>query len=656
MKKKIIIVGIALLALSQLQSCRKEKAFQRAKSPQHTTSIQRGGPAGDDEQVLIELGNKLENPYKKSRMLEAWNIAYPGYHVDDLPVTHRQITFVPNSMEQIMAIHDAGIESYNYPFGYEILNDGNYYIQPGKKPYDIPVLYAVVPIDIVLPEGVEYTVEEELCLLPLETRATREAFHLAGVEYKEEIAELLPDAPPVDISQPDLNRAIIDLTRDIIVAQQFTGARPINPYSDGDEGDEGLAASPCGCFSWNNEDKPSGCIKLEDTRWGLQPLAHVRVSFRNIFFSRRAYTNEHGCFQIDHDYWPSAHGFVYFENWLADVRSLDYNLFDTHFDPLGLFNLTGSTHINNLDMIYWRSTDKNSTSSSYYVAATFLNSLNTFTQYCYNDEITPPADGSAQTRLRVLLGKEIGGGSAPMLHKMGVAGYYALLAGLVDPSFSAFVGTLLYPLAMPIYAGIAPDMIIGYTSITWKNESDQLRELYYHELSHVCHFKTCGSPVWARNIEFVVGNSTNDPYGETTLSGTGAQDSDHRRCQLIETWAFFLGRVYTHRTYGKDHHSNVLFGNLCRDSWIGLTAEELTEETYFPYGMLQDLRDEDSDYCSGILESPIVDDDVNHGYTIKEMYDALGTNETMHIWWWNLPNTGQSSTDMYNLFASYPYL
>jgi hypothetical protein len=648
----ICLIGMLVIFLS---ACQNEDLVLNAKGSGGDgppLQINRGDGYAEPEKKLITLGEKLANPYQKDRMVEAWNKAYPNARVDNLPVTHRQITFNPTSVEQVILIQDAGIDVYNYPFGYEILNDGNYYIQPGKTEADIPQLYAVVPIDIGIPDVIDYTVEEELCLLPLETKATQEAFILAGLDYKEEIAGQLPSTPPVDVSRADFPQAILGLTKDKSPSQPGPVGRG-NDYSDGDAGDAGLPSTPCGCFQWNNEDKPAGCVKVEDTQFGLQALAGVRVTFRNVFFSRRTHTDEHGCYQIDHDYWPSCHGFVHFENWFADVRSLDYNLFDTHNDPLGLYDLTGGTHINNMDIIYWRATNLESTSSSYYVAATFINSLTTFQKYCSQDGIPAP-----QSPLRILLTKKYSSSSAPMFTKMGASGYYSLLAGIMNPFWSGFLGTLLYPIAYPIFMGIAPDVLIGYNYTSSNSfKSDKLRSTYYHELSHTLHYRLAGNGVWAPNIEFVVNNAINnpsDPYGASGVFPFTVLDGNHKRCQLVETWANFLGAVYTHRTYGKDHHSNSN-SNVCYYSWIGQLEQNKTT-WYFPHGLLQDLRDQPSDYCVGALENSTVADNINHGYKVMEMYNALGTNQSVQSWRSSLPNTGQTITNMNALFNSYPYL
>lgn len=659
MKRSVVSLMLSVLLMLMSSSCQQEELpFQpKTSSGFQLSEINRGDGYPEQEGVPIQLGAPLTNPYQVDRMTMAWNRAYPQHTVNRLPVTHRQIKFTPSTGEQVIALEDAGIDVFTYPFGYELLNEGNYYLAPGTAPADVPVLYAVVPVDIALPEGVPYEVQQEICLLPLETQATREAFILAGLDYKPGLVP--PPDPPADPTAPDFTTRIKALTDDRREPPMVRGDKDLDDYTDGDAGDAGQYATACGCFQWNNEDKPAGCVKVEDTQWGLQPLVGVRVTFRNAFFSRRTHADDHGCFQIDHDYWPGAHGFVHWENYFADVRSLDYwlqgSLFGTHCDPLGWYDLTGSTHINNMNLTYWKSTNLGSTSSSYYIAATYLNSLITFMKYTQEDGIpTPPYP------LRVLLTKGYRSASAPMFTQMGLSGYYSLLSGLMNPFGSAFAGTLLFPILGPVFLAVAPDMLVGYGFSSLNSfKSDRLRGTYYHELAHSVHYRSAGNHIWAQNMEFIIDNALaneNDVYGFSSIANNpmAPLDADHKRCQLIETWAYFLGVVYTHRTYGLNY-SGASPIDPCENSWIA-NLEKEGAIGYFPRGLLQDLRDNNSDYCNLVLENPNVEDHINHGYMIREMHDALLANESILEWWLHLPSTGQTSTNMSILYNSYSYL
>lgn len=116
-------------------------------------------PKGEVFHGMIELGEKLEDPYTVENMQKALNKLYPSKagRVDIHP-TDLYVRFLPSSDEQLERLKAAGLYLQDHPMDYRILREGDYYVDPSLEEDSITWQYAVVASDYVFPPYIKYEV------------------------------------------------------------------------------------------------------------------------------------------------------------------------------------------------------------------------------------------------------------------------------------------------------------------------------------------------------------------------------------------------------------------------------------------------------------------------------------------------------------------
>ncbi len=179
MKTKICL----LLLLPLAAACLRDPAPE-AKTP-HSEEIYHG---------MIELGEKLEDPYTVENMRAALTKVYPTKaERTDISATDLYVRFLPTSEEQLGKLESAGLYLMDHPMDYRIAKEGDYYKDPELGEDAITWQYAVVPKSFTFPPGIRYELLDECYLSEHDpvTRAAgdidwdiveREAFRLTGNE------------------------------------------------------------------------------------------------------------------------------------------------------------------------------------------------------------------------------------------------------------------------------------------------------------------------------------------------------------------------------------------------------------------------------------------------------------------------------------------
>ena len=111
----------------------------------------------DDELPTI-LGNQLPNPYTLRNMAAAYNALY-GTSLTTVPTTDLYVRFDPTTEEQFAYLEDSlDLALYDHPLDYEVIQDGDYYVDSRKTIEDLPFLYTVVEPNFEFPSGIPYTI------------------------------------------------------------------------------------------------------------------------------------------------------------------------------------------------------------------------------------------------------------------------------------------------------------------------------------------------------------------------------------------------------------------------------------------------------------------------------------------------------------------
>lgn len=179
MKKFFLFSFLFLLA------CACEKSHFDGDSPMASGS---GVPHG-----MIVLGNQLDDPYSVSNMTKALQSLYPGSMPGGLEPTDYYVRFLPENQEQFDLLMSLDIELLDHPMDYEIVREGDYYVDPSVGEGKITWQYSVVGKDFDFPEGIHYEILDE-CFIAENAPSTKtsgidwasveeEAYRITGNEY-----------------------------------------------------------------------------------------------------------------------------------------------------------------------------------------------------------------------------------------------------------------------------------------------------------------------------------------------------------------------------------------------------------------------------------------------------------------------------------------
>lgn len=96
---------------------------------------------------MIELGERLENPYKTENIREAYVSLYPTKSREEVKTTNYYVRFRPQSEEEFNELLAKGLILVDHPLDFEIVKDGDWYHDPDIPEDEYTWQYAVVPVD-----------------------------------------------------------------------------------------------------------------------------------------------------------------------------------------------------------------------------------------------------------------------------------------------------------------------------------------------------------------------------------------------------------------------------------------------------------------------------------------------------------------------------
>jgi len=624
-------------------------------------------------------------------MTTAYNRLYEP-DVAALPPTHLYVRCLPRTMEEAALLESLPLDWFDMPLDYEIAQMGTYYQDPAVNNPLYTWLYTVIPANYTLPTGIQQETLARLLIAPYRSFLTREAYNLVGAPYNDDwsAAYRIGDCTPECENYPDcLLDANIPCNPQ---TPQPPGSNPLPTEPPCHPGmpnwpdclmipvnEETIAGTPaqpgslCQCPLNSNPRKPGGRVQVQDTQIGntgcMAGVRRVKVRImENMFQWQHVYTDDQGCFKSDNSVsgglFFKTRIWVIFKNDRAAVRGLrNANLLDYSHpvtDLVGQFSHTD--HLNNLQIIYGNSTNNSSKAKMYWAAAHANNAVHEWHDYAAESGIDPPPNG-----LKILCTPFIGGrGAAPMFHQIfgigaGVVNYASF--GLAITSYIAYLfdieDTGIQTLGITVnflttyFATFAPDVVLG--RFDYNYESDDVKELYYHELAHAVHYRKVTDNYWINHIAYTI---LNMGYGDGSASGAG-------KVEVAETWAYEMGYYLADKYYGLNHSNTISTSasviNSSRHLYRLEDSQYLMPSTSFiPDGLFRDLVDDNSLNPLGVSENPSVTDNVKD-FTHIQLYQAL-TNEVdnMEAFKTELQNNtptlaGNTQADYDALFSSYGY-
>lgn len=116
------------------------------------------GPVADNPVYhgMIELGEKLENPYTVDNITKAIESLYPTKGRVTIEPTDMYVRFLPETEADYLQIENSVSAMLDHPMDYRIVREGDYYHDPSVPEGQITWQYAVVPADYKAPGRIRY--------------------------------------------------------------------------------------------------------------------------------------------------------------------------------------------------------------------------------------------------------------------------------------------------------------------------------------------------------------------------------------------------------------------------------------------------------------------------------------------------------------------
>ena len=307
---------------------------------------------------MIELGEKLEDPYTVENMQEAVARLYPTKASGIvISATDLYVRFLPRTEQEYSALVSKGLRLTDHPVDYRIVKEGDYYHDPDLAQDAITWQYAVVPKDFKFPAGIRYEVLDE-CYISENDPVTRAE---SGIDWDAVEAE----------------------------AYRLTGNEDM--YLATRSGEEPAF--------------PAGRITVEDPdSFGGKPygVAGVMVCCNSFVKFATAYTDRDGYYQMPKKYSSNPRYRLVFKNSAGFSIGMNLVLVPASVSTLGKGPAAGvDAHIDGeSDATLWRRAVVNNAAYDY-IARCESSDL---------DVKAPPQD------LRIWILKDLQCGSAPMLH------------------------------------------------------------------------------------------------------------------------------------------------------------------------------------------------------------------------------------------------
>lgn len=279
-------VGLALLVI---MGCQKESLDQDpnesilnpilTREDQHSF-ITGMGVDEDTSTNITTLGPARVNPYTVENFTAAYNELY-NPDILSLPITHYYIKFTPTTHEQLDLLAKSDLNIVEFPLDREIINLGDFYVEPGTTRGQILPLYAVVKTTQVIPQ-VPYNTLSNLHLGSTDETLIRRSLQRKGYD-------------------PDVIGYIIEPEDDGI-------------GSGGGSGGNQLTTNSCGCQVYSDIRRAGGCIDVKDVeKIDFLPVRRVKVVVKDNFFDfHSTYTDDSGCWKINKRFFGNAYIWIHF--------------------------------------------------------------------------------------------------------------------------------------------------------------------------------------------------------------------------------------------------------------------------------------------------------------------------------------------------------
>jgi len=321
------------LLLVSFASCEKEK--ENILQPPETIELRNDGTSQDQtmssgERKLIILGERKNNPFT----IENINLASASFYGEGHQVfepTDRHVKFMPTTQEHIVALDKWSLETlipyFDYPMDSEIIEEGDYYIDPEVSDPLYTYQYATFSVEQELP-NVPSEILDELYINFNNPLLLATSFDLTG--HGNEINEYVmkggirntDDLDPTNLSRiPELPiecpgdcvpvLILNDSQRPFVFEWACDCSGPPSPPN----------LNECGCPIPSNRRYPAGCVRVQNDI-GNEGVILAQVKLKDGWIgSDIVFTDENGCFVHREEYAGNMSYRVIFSNENCEISN-----------------------------------------------------------------------------------------------------------------------------------------------------------------------------------------------------------------------------------------------------------------------------------------------------------------------------------------------
>lgn len=575
------------------------------------------GDEKPDFHKKIILGERLKNPYSVSSMQSAFN--YYNKNVGDSPFVDKvvkatlyYIKILPTTEEHLKTLDDLDKSDdetspilHDYPLNYEIIEEGDYYINPKDENDLYYPAYTVIPVDYQLPSNLPYEIIEPL-YYPKDEEFDVETVSLVFADWQEDLKAQFG----TEIYEKDLPR-LLKLWKD---------------FDEGNLTEEEFEAK--GFFSdlWDSlfgrRYRPNGNVNIENTDTNIyEPLQKAKISIGRSFWWRYTYTNDNGYFNSPKRYRGKVRIRAKWRGYTATIRK-------TWNEILGLWV---SDHL----MTIKRSNNPRTKNISYtephdgilgvdlqgghlWFKGTTHNGLRKYIDFCNANGINKTI-----SHANVWSFARGGASSTPMLNRFPILPQMASVAGIgqsnlwhvmtqsISGSSISMVPSWLRP--DQIYQGLRDKKINN----TGSSNTVRIHQLVFHESGHYSHALKAGSWFWANVFATELSNQIleGSPYAD----GNKPSFQAGARIGLAEGWGTLTEFKITNFYYGKSYinsqnHTQSIFVNSNASNSnpsierymenfdiydIPMSDQRLDDRSWFLHEIMWDLLDDRNEIIIG---------------------------------------------------------
>jgi|CXWL01.1.fsa_nt_gi hypothetical protein len=559
----------------------------------------------DSVYTQTTLGYQLAgNPYSVATMQQASVNLYGNN--GNITANKKYVRFRPIDEEQTQTLHESELNLFDYPLDRDVTEEGDYYTEPGMGVESYPWLYTVVDMAYQPPFGITYEVLQDIYVPDTDIWLENEALRITGNPVNDScngIATRIPTPCEIDPCAPGCP------------LENCGGGGGGNPTAD--------------------IKRPAGRILVWDSNLSANvAVRRTRVVARRWFKIDAVYTNDLGQFRCTKRFNNRVNIFVKFLNGNIHVSRLMGNPVIRSLWPTKLGIGIYSGNLSNITYIFERGEDVRTRRYRHWWAAQLMNAHVEYNEMAADNSIGQLSFGRLRVALSSFSGIR-GSGATPM-------NSHRIFAGIPTQDY------IKYYFANPLSANAAlnynmlmngvlfryMDMGLGYNTFNlW--ESNRVKDLMYHEMTHAAHFAKVGELWWRDFVEaesFTLAENgfmgPNAPYGQ----GNDGTISDI--ISVGESWAEHVAQVFCDTRY-----SAVVSAKRKQDNWYsnddpvtGLSSHLNAIEDFSPFrtnvvfwwipeGIYYDLTDNRNDALAIPLRV-FIDDQVNI-YTNEQLFQSL---------------------------------